>query len=124
MKNKYELTLTSAADGDGTFVVTGETKGGGGHWGMHTSAYEATKIMLRLAGGIGQIETRENAYVDPSPNGEDPKAKAIRTLYIPHKPTDITLTIGPIDGNVSWRLNEDEDNGWGDDVVHVEEETR
>ena len=103
--SRYAVTITKAVDGDGTFVVTGEAKGGGGYWGMHTSAYEALQVMLRQAGGISQIATRKQAYVNPSEHGEDPKAKAIRTLYIPHKPEDLTISIGPIDGGVNWVLS-------------------
>lgn len=102
-KDRYKVTIALGTDNDGTFVVQGAAKGGGGYYGTHTIAEEARKNMLRAAGGISQIATRKDAYVDPSPHGEDPKSKAIRTTYIPHKPESLTFEFG-VFGDVHWTL--------------------
>ena len=119
-KDRYKVTIAMGTDNDGTFVVQGAAKGGGGYYGTHTIAEEARKNMLRVAGGISRIATRKDAYyamdrdkrwertqkaVDPRPNGEDPKSKAIRTTYIPHKPESLTFEFGAF-GDFHWTLEE------------------
>ena len=92
MAKELAVTLESGADGQGTFVVICSSKSGGGHWAYDTNAYDALQRMLKLAGGISRIGVHVST-----------RRKAIRFIYIPHKPESLTFEFVAL-GDVHWTL--------------------